>query len=544
MKIDQAGIDEVHKLCGVLADDSITDAQCARLKELLKTSADAREIYFHSVSLSDSLAEYANETQSELSSDTPTRSVAKSVHPARYRTWAVGVVAAACIMLSFVAWQYSPRRNDSKVEIAEVDVVEGELESGVLVARITGSKDCVWADASYLDVGAAIQFGEQLDLESGLAEVTFDSGARLVLEGPALLEVDSGWEATLHHGGLRATVPPQAIGFAVHHKSVEVVDLGTEFSMVADADGNAEVHVLTGSVEVSAVSEKENATVVMEEDETLRFGGSRDADQSDFEQRHASLAISPSLDRWGPPVNLVHWSFDKLQNGFFMGESDSLEGNFRCKSADVALTDSSLIAGRWEKAMHFDGSFGLSTAMPQMPESGSRTLAFWVRMPQDGVSTSGQSGLASGQVLGTWPLQGKKSARLLRVGWNRNLNQGPLGVLRTEFAKVNAVGTTPLRDSEWHHVALVLVSRGRKGRLHLTQYVDGRLEGATTRTIKSRRIALQDNPRARVWLGRSPKQENASQNYFLGDMDELYIADRALTPSEIVLLMTQNTLQE
>ena len=81
------------------------------------------------------------------------------------------------------------------------------------------------------------------------AEVDELFQAALTTEGPAAFDLNSAWEATLNRGTLKASVPPQAIGFRISNPSVEIVDLGTEFTMSADASGAAEVLVLKGQVE-------------------------------------------------------------------------------------------------------------------------------------------------------------------------------------------------------------------------------------------------------------------------------------------------------
>jgi hypothetical protein len=100
--------------------------------------------------------------------------------------------------------------------------------------------------------------------------VTFDSGARVVLEGAAALEVNSAWEVTLRRGTLKANVPPEAVGFSVANRAVRVVDLGTEFTMVADANG-AEVFVLKGEVEAAPRATRELETILLREKEPRRF---------------------------------------------------------------------------------------------------------------------------------------------------------------------------------------------------------------------------------------------------------------------------------
>jgi hypothetical protein len=135
----------------------------------------------------------------------------------------------------------------------------------------------------------------------------------------------------------------------------------------------------------------------------------------------------------------------------------------------------------------------------------------------------------------------KLGNRVLEIGWNRNPNQGPLGALRTELGKVLSVGATPLRDGRWHHIAVVFLPIGsaEDAPVQVTQYVDGRLDGITLRTIKNKRGMTDLPSNDLLWLGRAPGKHNKNQ-FFRGEMDELFVLDRALSPPEILRLMNQN----
>jgi ferric-dicitrate binding protein FerR (iron transport regulator) len=519
MSLADKEILEVHALCSALADERITAAQQARLGELLKASEEARTIYFHSVSLSASLADYA----AEMQADAPFPKVRR----VNFKAWTVAALAAAaCITLGFFLFQQESHLTPAP----HADLADEEMQTNTLVARVSGTKDCVWHGAA-MQPGDVIHRSAVLDLTSGVAEVTFDSGAQVVLEGPAKLEAASAWDATLRRGALKATVPPQAVGFRVHHKSVEVVDLGTEFSMVADAGDGAEVRVLKGSVEVSPTSDEESGPLVLKENQTRRFGKNRKAAGGEFEKRHTRLVSTTNLDRWSPQVDLAHWSFDEVNAGVFKGESSGAQNIAEIRSSGAALVD-----GRWNKALHLDGRVSLTVSAPGLSRPEARTVAFWVRVPED-------ASLADAQAMIAWPLQSKKlGTRMLRVGWNRTPNQGPLGALRTELGRACAVGTTLLRDGKWHHIAVALVPLGSAdGPLQVTQYVDGRLEGTTTRVHRTK-LAADAAYSDVLWLGRVPAKNKKDKGRFVGDMDELFIADRVLSPGEIVSLMTANAL--
>jgi len=97
-------------------------------------------------------------------------------------------------------------------------------------------------------VGSALEPGS-LQLESGLAQVVFYSGARLVIEGPVELRLVSRTEAVCSLGRVLAEVPMPARGFRLRTGQLSVVDLGTSFGIDANRS-QTEVHVFKGKVEV------------------------------------------------------------------------------------------------------------------------------------------------------------------------------------------------------------------------------------------------------------------------------------------------------
>src|SRR5262249_33444665 len=90
----------------------------------------------------------------------------------------------------------------------------------------------------------------RLKLKSGLAYVQFYSGATVILEGPADFRLVSPKEAYCARGRLRAHVPPEAQGFTIGSPKWDLVDVGTEFGLEVAENGQAEVHVFQGKVEL------------------------------------------------------------------------------------------------------------------------------------------------------------------------------------------------------------------------------------------------------------------------------------------------------
>src|SRR5207248_10357328 len=137
-------------------------------------------------------------------------------------------------------------------------------------------KDCQWVNnAVAIQPNGRLRKGQQVELAKGFAEITFDSGAQVLLQGPALLDINSAWSATLKRGTLKASFPPEAMGFSISNSTVEVVDLSTEFTMFADAGGTAaDVLVLKGEVEAAPRTPANQQPFVLREKDYRRFAAS------------------------------------------------------------------------------------------------------------------------------------------------------------------------------------------------------------------------------------------------------------------------------
>ena len=98
-------------------------------------------------------------------------------------------------------------------------------------------------------IGAPVSRGE-LELRSGLLELTYPSGVVIVIEAPARFDLRDANTLWLAQGNLSARAPGQASGFTVETPSARIVDLGTEFGVSAAA-ASSEVHVFKGMVLVT-----------------------------------------------------------------------------------------------------------------------------------------------------------------------------------------------------------------------------------------------------------------------------------------------------
>lgn len=137
---------------------------------------------------------------------------------------------------------------------------DAEDNQGV-VGQVTRKVDCVWQDDRwYVNQAPVLKEGQTIRLGKGFMELSLNSGALMVLEGPALLSVESDMRVFLHHGKVSATVPSSARGFTIQTPTSLSVDLGTEFGVKVDAMGNSEVHVFEGEVVAQKLDDEGRAT--------------------------------------------------------------------------------------------------------------------------------------------------------------------------------------------------------------------------------------------------------------------------------------------
>jgi hypothetical protein len=248
------------------------------------------------------------------------------------------------------------------------------------------------------------------------------------------------------------------------------------------------------------------------------------------------------LQRFVSTGRFVHWSFDEPRGAAAgHGALAAAEGApMRLLGTSEAGESSSRSEGRRERALRFDGQRYASAPVPGVSGAMPRSVAFWVKVPPDA------------QPLDTWMVAWgtqlpKLGRRPVHIGWNRRPAEGALGALRTDFGGGHAIGTTNLRDGNWHHVVVVFApGEDPDSPVQVKQYVDGRLESSTiVRGTLSAREGTGDAAIAdTVWLGYRLTGNRQEGRRFLGELDELFIIDRAIQPYEVVALMNDNGLPD
>lgn len=134
-----------------------------------------------------------------------------------------------------------------------VSGVEGQTQSEP-VGRITGLVGCKYLGCETPTNPASVAVGREFVLTSGLMEITYLTGAKVILQGPVTYRVDSFNSGVLSVGKLTGVVDAKtAVGFLVRTPTATITDLGTEFGVDVDKSGATRAHVFRGSVRLDPV---------------------------------------------------------------------------------------------------------------------------------------------------------------------------------------------------------------------------------------------------------------------------------------------------
>ncbi|QDU93297.1 FecR family protein [Lignipirellula cremea] len=223
----------------VLGD--LSPAEHEAVSQWLKSNADARAAFRERMDLEASLRTWAAQSplspQDQTPDDAPSRpapQLAARDAPRRSVFSWVSLSSGAALLLLLVASAW----------IMNAGLFAGPTPP-TYVGVLRQQTDCAWKVAP-ITVAGRFALGS-LSLASGAAELDFDSGSRLLLEGPCELVVKGRGSAELLAGSLVVRVTEVSRGFTLATPEAVIVDEGTEYA-VSLTDEAAEIHVFDGSV--------------------------------------------------------------------------------------------------------------------------------------------------------------------------------------------------------------------------------------------------------------------------------------------------------
>ena len=283
---------EARDLIERLLEERMTPAEAARFETLGRDIREVRRLYLQTMNMVSNLPHYVASHEWILGDEmTEAREVAKPsmgeamvlpamreqdladndppplrmpepppARPVPVRTpwgrWATA--AAAVVAVSLLGWGvFRPRAAEIvviKPQSTQPAVTPVIVEPPVVVppklVHLAATAGTTWADGVAIRPGTVLEPGRRVSLVSGAVEVQFETGVRVVVEGPAAFRVTDENHANLEYGKLVARVQPSGRGFGVQFSDRIVTDLGTEFGLSATSQHAATVSVFEGEVVV------------------------------------------------------------------------------------------------------------------------------------------------------------------------------------------------------------------------------------------------------------------------------------------------------
>ena len=507
MTMTDGEILELNELVNAAVDGRLDAPGRARLEQRLRESEAARRFYVRMMGLSAGLAAVAAESQSSDASSSAVRRAHRVRRaPARLVVLAAAASVVAAVGVAFWLAGGPPREPTSAA-----------------VAALTRTAGAEWVDAAGAPrPGAALKPG-WLRLRSGLAQVEFHSGARLLLEGPAELQLISPGEAFCRSGRLVAEVPPQGHGFRLGTPQATVVDRGTAFGLSVAGDA-AEVHVFQGRVEVGGGGAKPQDVKSGEAVAVGTAGAVRriPADASAFifpadlegksveamrARRAAWIVTSARLN--ADSALLVRFDFEGLGDGDRTLRNTALTA----PPGGGSIVGCERTEGRWPGKGALEFRSVSDRVRVEIPgEHRSLTLAAWVRV--HGLDRAYNAifmceGFEAGEV--HWQIQN-----------SGGIDLGLSGIR----VYVSPVAFGPDRFGQWTHVASVIDRDAGR----VTHYVNGAaIASSAFRSDLPFRLGPAD-------LGNwtlGAFQNGAPIRHFSGRIDEFLLLARAMGEAEI-----------
>lgn len=502
---------------------TVSEEQARAVNELLRSDAAARDEYILRLELHSRLAsepglfaltnEYkAAPPENILPLQPPPRGTGRKLRR-------VFVLAACVALLAAGWWGLRPPAHPAERK--------GTTSKGVaMLGRLV---DAQWNHSGEPPrLGAPLEPG-WLRLKSGLAQLVFYSGARVVIEGPTELQLISASEASCRSGRLTVEVPPQGRGFRVGTPQMNVTDLGTALGLDV-REHRTELHVFKGSVEFEPAGAakqnlQEGSAVVAGSSHAPRLLAADPAEFASLFNLQAKSVAAESLrcNQWRAAGSRLNRDPSLVVRFAFEHETDWRLPNSSGRAsalADGAIVGCEWIEGRWsdKRALEFRNvNDRVRLSVPGGFEA--LTVASWVRV--QGLDRKLNSlFMSDGFEPGTlhW---------LIR-------NDGVLGltVIGHETSQYHICASKPVLTLDqfgmWLHLAVVLDGNAKR----VVHYVNGLPIGDEALKIKPPfRIGAAELGN---WNAKGfPREDPFMIRNFSGAMDEFCLFSRALNDNEI-----------
>jgi ferric-dicitrate binding protein FerR (iron transport regulator) len=229
-----------------LINGTISETAHQELQDHLKSDARARVMFRERMDLEAGLRTWAADglidEQPAVNQSRPTDRLKHS-----WWRWKVTLPASAALILALAFWwtqQPGPAAPGVAEQPHQADP-QDSTRTTMLVGRLVQQADCIWEQGPSLQED---RFSPgMIKLTSGAAELRFDSGTNVILEGPCELKIETVDSAELLAGTVFVDVTEISNGFLLETPEAQIIDDGTQYAVSLDSQAT-EVHVFDGSV--------------------------------------------------------------------------------------------------------------------------------------------------------------------------------------------------------------------------------------------------------------------------------------------------------
>jgi hypothetical protein len=293
-----------------LLDGELGDEEVIRLDAELRASREARALFIQLAALHSALEDQGNSCAAIRK--VPVIPIERLLARQRQRAIRTALFAAAAVVLLSLLGLWLKMAPQPAAALAGFRV--GPDSHFTLIH----------AAADDAPAGDVLAKGSRLHLSRGTTEGTFASGVRFLVEAPCDFTVLADDRISLAEGVAWFEVTPQAAGFTVETRHLEIMDLGTRFGVIAPVEGPHEIHVTKGAVEVAAQHGGSTKTVV-KAGEALRLSSRTTLESIPLRLERFTKALPERIPISNPSFELdrntdPEGRFDKGNRSEFGGE--------------------------------------------------------------------------------------------------------------------------------------------------------------------------------------------------------------------------------
>jgi len=226
--------DDFNELLNKYCNGDASAEEFSRLEKAMLEDESLRRDYLSFMNLDTALRTEAEKPETNTSESK------KSVKP--MIKMMIALAAAIVILLSLNLTFLLKNNRQIQADIPSAE----PIQRGIAV--VTKSINIENSNVN-LSEGSTIEQG-LLEFDKGLIQLEIFSGVTLIVEGPAKLDLKDTMNMVCSLGKVRAKVPEQGHGFQITTADAKVIDLGTEFGLDVSKEGQTNLYVYDGEVEL------------------------------------------------------------------------------------------------------------------------------------------------------------------------------------------------------------------------------------------------------------------------------------------------------